>query len=577
MFHSFFAAIPAFFSTVLFLLSQSLSAQVNDPKIKYGKVSEAEMAMTTYAPDPAAPAVILFDKGVVTHRYNDTQGFMLEFERHKRVKILKKEGYGFADLAIFYYKGQKIQDLKATCYNLENGKVTETKLGGSNVFDEKLSSDHFVKKVAIPGVREGSILEFKYTISDEGIGLPVQEWIFQNPVAPTLWSEFKSSVPMFIDYKKFAQGWTPFTFTSEEPKEEKINIVYFERDNTAKVTVSSSKNIQVDYTANTMHFIQENVPALKAEPMVASVYDYLSKISFDVRATYQTSVVSFGTNYKLVNGSSKSYNRTWDGFGNSLIEDHYDDFLNGSRFTGAEAEKSVSGKINATEKTVAIYELIGKNYQPTVKDYFWKSQSMEDLTKNKKGTPTDLNLLFINMLRHVKLKAYPVLISTRPHGRATSYRVSTQEFDRVITAVALDDSTLTLIDASAWPSPIGILPVEAINGNGLLLKAKQDISWIPLQNKIVDRTAIVADLKIKPDGGILGKLTFSETGHAAVYARKAINLKSAQEYAVDEYKDLVAAGSLSELQVEGAQDWGSAVLEGEFYGRVQRLCDGFWQ
>ena len=97
------------FALIFTLNLVSLHAQIKEPKIKYGKVSDEEMAMTSYPADPAAPAVILFDKGVVTHRYNESQGFLLEFEKHKRIKILKKEGYDMADLLIYYYKGQKIK------------------------------------------------------------------------------------------------------------------------------------------------------------------------------------------------------------------------------------------------------------------------------------------------------------------------------------------------------------------------------------------------------------------------------------------------------------------------------------
>jgi len=162
-----------------------------------------------------------------------------------------------------------------------DGKIVETKLTSENVFEEKLTSNFFVKKAAIAGVREGSVIEFKYVLLDEGIGLPLNEWVFQNPVAPTLWSEFEASVPTFIEYKKLAQGWTPYSLAKEELKNERLNISYIERGPAnAAVTTSTAENINVDYSTNILHFIQENVPALKPEPFVASVRDYLSKISF---------------------------------------------------------------------------------------------------------------------------------------------------------------------------------------------------------------------------------------------------------------------------------------------------------
>ncbi|MBC7774022.1 MAG: DUF3857 domain-containing protein [Phycisphaerae bacterium] len=552
------------FSIAFTHLAIPLKAQGKEPKMKYGKISDEEISMTSYSPDPAAPAVVLFDKGIVTHRYNSTSGFTLEYEHHKRIKIFNKEAYGFADLALFFYKGQKVTEFKACSYNLEGGKVVETKLNGENVFDEKLTSQVFVKKAAIPAVREGSVIEFKYTVLDEGIGIPVDEWVFQNAIAPTIWSEFEASVPTFIEYKKHAQGWNSFALAKEELKNERISISYVDRGEVSVVTTASSQNINVDYTTNIMHFIQENVPALKPEPFVASVHDYLSQISFDVRAVYQTTLTPSGSSYKLVNGASKERNQTWERLGKDLWEEVYDEVLNSSKFTGSDAAKCIEGKSTPTEKTAAIYSFIGKNYQTTDFDFFWKSQTMDNLTKNHKGTPTDLNLLFINMLRRAKVNAYPVLISTRPNGRALSFRVSVKEFDRVVAAVALEDSTLTLMDASGWPSPIGLLPMDAMNGEGLLLKDKENIAWIPLQSKIVDRSAAIADFTLKPDGTLSGKITFSETGHDAVKARQLISNKGTQAFAQEYYKDMMTGGQITDLTIEENADWNTPVLKGSF-------------
>ena len=113
-----FRFIPIYLSIALVFCSLSSRAQGKAPKMKFGKISDEEMSMTSHAPDPSAPAVIFFDKGVVTHRYFENDGFNLEFEHHKRIKIFKKEAYDLADLAIFYFKGQKVLDLKATCYNM---------------------------------------------------------------------------------------------------------------------------------------------------------------------------------------------------------------------------------------------------------------------------------------------------------------------------------------------------------------------------------------------------------------------------------------------------------------------------
>ena len=100
-------------------------------KTKFGKISEEEIKMTSYDKDPDAPAVVLFDKGFLS------RGNFNGMERHIRIKIFKKEAYGQANFRIIYNRGTKeaIEGLKATCYNMENGKLVETKATSENFFE----------------------------------------------------------------------------------------------------------------------------------------------------------------------------------------------------------------------------------------------------------------------------------------------------------------------------------------------------------------------------------------------------------------------------------------------------------
>lgn len=546
----------------LLFFASALSAQKKELKVKYGKISDEEMAMQSYPKDPAAPAVVLFDKGSTTHRYADNVGFVLEFERHVRIKVFSKEATHLGDVVIFYFASQRVSDLKATSYNLENGKIVETKLDKDNVFSEKLTRTRMVKKMTIPAVREGTVIEYKYSIVDEG-AVGIQNWVFQRREIPTVWSEYEASVPTFIDFRKMSQGWEPFTLTEEETKDATININYTTRSS-GKIVDSKTVNTKVEYTTNNMHFIQENVPALKPEPYVYSVNDYLSQINFDVRAVYETSLEPSGTGYKLVNRGFRERNNSWERLGGEMLEDVYADILESSKYTEAEAQKCVAGKTLRTEQIAAVYACIGQNYQNNGLNYIWPSQKLEDLVKNKKGTPADLNLLFINMLRRSKIKAYPLMLSTRENGRIQSYRVTTEAFDRVIAAVEAEDGKLTLMDVTGWPNPIGLLPEDDLNGEGLLLSDIANISWLPVQNTVSVRQAIVADLEVLPEKGLAGAITFADNGYGAVAARARIREKDAQTFVGEKFKDLIADGRFSDLKIENAGQWQDAGIKGTF-------------
>ena len=162
------------------------------------------------------------------------------------------------------------------------------------------------------------------------------------------------------------------------------------------------------------------------------------------------------------------------------------------------------------------------------------------------------------MLRKVGVKAYPVLISTTSNGKVFPFRVSPNEFDRVISAIEMEDSTLLLVDAADFPNPVGLLGSEDLNGEGLLLKSQEEIEWIPLQNKVSVNTALIANWELNEKGGIKGNIVYFENGYDAVDNRRAIKEKGNEVLLKEKFKTWVADGTFSDIKVENAEDWQSA-------------------
>ena len=179
---------------------------------KFGKVSPEDFAPKAYAIDSSANAVVIADVGSSRIVGNNKGSFSLEFKRYRRVHLLNKNGFDIATEEIELYSDgdmeEKLSDLKAVTYNLENGKVTETKLDKDNVFKDKLSKHEVVKKFTFPNIKEGSIIEFEYTITSDYL-FNLQPWTFQGGY-PVLWSEYNLRLPAFFTYIFIAQGYQKF-------------------------------------------------------------------------------------------------------------------------------------------------------------------------------------------------------------------------------------------------------------------------------------------------------------------------------------------------------------------------------
>ena len=151
-------------SLLVLLLSTALFAQDFD----LGKVSAAELSEKQHPAEPSAPAAILYKKGVTSFDI-DSQGYWnVITDVMVRLKVYNKDGYGYANVEVpFYsvgkYREEVVFDDVAT-YNLEGGKAVKTKLEKESEFTEDYNDKWKIKKIALPNVKEGSVIEYHYTI-----------------------------------------------------------------------------------------------------------------------------------------------------------------------------------------------------------------------------------------------------------------------------------------------------------------------------------------------------------------------------------------------------------------------------
>ncbi len=172
--------------------------------MKFGKIDTAHFQMKAYEKDTSAEALILGDYGESQIVYDPEEGFVVEYSRHFRAKVFKKSGYDLANQEIILYHygngQQKVLSLKGSVYNMENGKVVESVLDKSMIFDEEIDTRHTDHKFTLPNVREGSILEFYYKVRSDFWSSP--DWEFQHDI-PALWSECRVSYPEYFTSKGY--------------------------------------------------------------------------------------------------------------------------------------------------------------------------------------------------------------------------------------------------------------------------------------------------------------------------------------------------------------------------------------
>src|SRR6185436_9803549 len=205
-----------------FFLAPAISIFAQEKsKVKFGKISPEDFQKKTYEIDSSANAVIIADIGSTEILGNHKGSFSLEFKTFRRAHILNKNGYDVADVVIpIYVAGnaeEEVVSLKAYTYNLENGKVVETKLDVKEaVFKDKIDKNRSIKKFTFPNIKEGSIIEYEYKLKSDFIR-NLQPWEFQGSY-PRLWSEYNVSMPEFYYYVTLSQGYQQFYIKDKKEK-----------------------------------------------------------------------------------------------------------------------------------------------------------------------------------------------------------------------------------------------------------------------------------------------------------------------------------------------------------------------
>lgn len=541
--------LKALFSSLFLAITIYSFAQ--KPPIKFGNVSEEEVARKVYAKDSSAAALVIADYGNSKLEYNQTDGgFVINFERVKRIKIFKKEGYEFATHNIQLYHQntleEKVSSLKGITYNWENGKMVETKMKNDAVFREKVDDNIDNVRFTLPNVKEGSVIEFSYQTTSEFL-FNFQDWEFQASI-PTQWSEYRVHIPEYYKYDQYMQGYVPATIneTKQEPKS--ITISSKERLSDGTIGYRSSVSYdKIDYQETYSRWVTQDVPAFKEEPFMNNYRDYISKINFELVST------------QFPNSPIKYYRGTWEALNTEFLNtESFGGVLGGSNVVlNNIVEEITAGTTDAVEKAAKIYDYVKQNVEWDGNYRKFTSDNFKRTLDSKKGNSADINLLVAAMLRKANIVADPVLISTRNHGAVREQFPISSQFNYVITCARIGEKNI-LLDATDRTLPINLLPERCLNGRGYVI-SKERQGWMDIATPVRSRTVSTFDMAIEPSGEMTGQVTISHDGYRAQKMRIAYSTKGN-----DEYVNEVAAArqwQINKTTIENLKNLGQLVKE----------------
>lgn len=462
-------------SISLLLISNLIFSQDH----RFGKVSKEELSKERSTIDPESPAEILYEKIDIVLDYSRTEGrFFLTKEVEGRIKIYSKDNtadkYLKQEISLYSPNSnrEKISGLRGVTYNMDEGKIIETKVKSSDIFTEKVNKYWEVEKLTFANVKDGSVLEYKYTITSP-FYREIDRWYFQQEI-PVLSSSLKFYHPEFMIYSPDERGE-----------------IRGKTNKTTKPTASANYNTQIT------EYLFTNVKPLKKEPFVFNSNNLKASVRFEMMMLSHPGIIT------------ENYSATWQQIGKDL-NDHekIGRQLKGNSFLDETVKIIAENTSDKLQKTQAIFNYVKDNFTWNNYHSMYTDNGIRQTFKDKTGNAADINLMLISMLQKAGVNANPVVLST-VNNLMLNYSFPSVTSLNFLIAGAEINGKLYLMDATEKMSKINMLPLRDLNHRGFMISNNGNIQEISLTNYSLSSSKEIIGITLNSDGTISG--SYSET------------------------------------------------------------------
>lgn len=475
------------------------------------KLDNSDLKAATYAKNPNEAAEILYK----SYHYYITDG-ELNLDVVSRVKIFKKDqAEKFLNQEIYTYDGknnksERVTSLKVLTYNLVNDKVETTTVERNSKYKSKESKNYTVTKFAFENVKDGSVVEYRYSV-----------------LSPYVSSVDKITVEDNVPTRRF-------DYVLDFPKYLGFNIDY-KGSLTPKNRDVADKNIYGgEYY--TYRFGFENVAPYRDEKYVHNLDNYRTSIRAELNSTNITRTDASAPG-SISTGGFKSYAITWTDIRKQLYESEYfGEQLKKKSLVKDLLPADIKNISSPQEKAAAIQKFVEKNY--TWNSYFTvgaeNGKGIRNLVETKVGSSGEINLLMILLMRSAGLDAQPVVLSTIGRGHLLDHSPSLNQLNYVLAILDLDGKPV-IYDATSKMMLPNLVRPAALNYNGYLMTDKE-AKKVNIFCTGKSTTYLTVDAKLNQDGTVAGNFSDRDTQlYAMMNNEKYDEDKGA--YQKESYKD----------------------------------------
>ena len=455
------------------------------------RVIKNDLIINTYEKDSTANALVIYEQG---NSYYDNKEYKLKTEIKRKVKIFNNKGYKHATVEIFLYKDksnkEKVENIIATTYNLNDNSINFTKIKEEDIFTEMYDENTTLVKFTLPNIKAGSVITYSYTKTSPFM-FKYEGWWFQEDI-PKLFSEYKASIPGNFVYHKKLVGGKKLLINESKIKEN---------------CLQGSRGAYADCENSV--YAMKDIPAFISEDYMTTKKNYIARIEYELQTLTR------------MDGTIINYTKTWKDTDKEFRKD---------KEIGKQLKKTVNAEelltpelfneANTLEKAKSIYEYVQNNYTWNGDFKIFTDVSVKDLINNRSGNVSSINILLHNLLNESGIEAKPVLLSTRKNGYPTQIYPVISDFNYIIVQTTIDNKT-SLLDATDKYLTFGDLPFRCLNRYARLMDFNEGSKWIDINPSSKSSIMYNVEINFDEEQNLVGQVKNRLTGYHALDLKKS--------------------------------------------------------
>ena len=296
------------------------------------------------------------------------------------------------------------------------------------------------------------------------------------------------------------------------------------------------------FTANvTDHrWVIKNVPALKEENFTSTLMNHITRIEFqlaELRPPY----------------AYRNFIQSWSKVTTDLLRDESfgEKIARDNGWLNEYTRPLMAGAKTGLEKARRIYYYVRDNFTCTDYSDFYAEQTLKNIMKSKKGTVSEINLLLTAMLKHEKIEADPVMLSTRSNGSTYELYPLKSQYNYVVVKADIDNKSY-FMDATEPRLGFGHLPVRCYNGHARVVNVQaQPVYFTP--DTLMERSNTSVFMINDEKGNMVGSLNKLPGYYESFNIRERVNEKGKSALETEVKKSFVQDVAVAKFNLDSLE------------------------